>query len=54
MSVLNLIEGSGGKGHEPGSHFTFIQETSNGTAPNSVSGTCVPEIANAIFGDTGA
>jgi hypothetical protein len=33
VSVLNLVAGSGGKGHEPGTHFTFIKETPNGTAP---------------------
>ena len=32
-SVLDLVAGSGGKGHEPGSHFTFIKESSNGTSP---------------------
>ena len=31
--LLDLVAGSGGKGHEPGTHFTFIKESSDGTSP---------------------
>ena len=33
VSVLDLMTGSGGKGHEPGTNFKFIKESLGGTAP---------------------
>ena len=33
ISLLDLKAGSGGKGHEPGTNFKFIKESSNGTSP---------------------
>jgi hypothetical protein len=33
VSLLDLVAGSGGKGHEPGTNFKFIKESSTGTAP---------------------
>jgi hypothetical protein len=33
ISKLDLMAGSGGEGHEPGFHFTFIKESASGTSP---------------------
>jgi len=33
VSVLDLVAGSGGKEHEPGTNFTFIKESSGGSSP---------------------
>ena len=33
VSVLDLVAGSGGKDHEPGTNFKFIKESSAGTSP---------------------
>ena len=32
-SALDLVGGAGGKDHEPGNTFTFIEESSGGTSP---------------------
>ena len=33
MSELNLLEGPGGKDHQPGKNFRFIKESTSGSAP---------------------
>ena len=33
VSALNLLNGPGGKSHQPGTNFTFIKETTGGTSP---------------------
>jgi len=33
-AVLNILNGPGGKEHQPGTSFTFIEETKGGTSPN--------------------
>jgi len=36
VSVLDLVAGSGGKDHEPGTNFKFIRESSAGSSPKFV------------------
>ena len=33
ISALDLVNGSGGKNHKPGTKFKFIKESSSGTSP---------------------
>ena len=36
LALLDLTSGSGGKEHEPGTHFKFIKESKSGTSPKFI------------------